>query len=82
MTRYIDADKLNGYEFGLISTKAQNLFHKTINNAPTEDVKPIVRGEWVCGYYDIIPHCSNCESEWTNSKYMNFCPTCGANMRK
>ena len=35
MSRYIDADKLNGYEFGLISPKAQDLFHKIINNAPT-----------------------------------------------
>ena len=33
--RLIDADALNGYQFGLISPYAQNLFHKTINDAPT-----------------------------------------------
>lgn len=49
---------------------------------PTADVKPIVRGEWLCDYEDILPHCSKCESRWTNSKNMNFCPTCGADMRK
>ena len=33
--RLIDADALNGYELGLISPKAQKLFHKIINDAPT-----------------------------------------------
>lgn len=38
--RLIDADALNGYELGLISPKAQKLFHKIINDAPTIDIQP------------------------------------------
>ena len=37
--RLIDADALNGYELGLISPKAQKLFHKIINDAPTVVLK-------------------------------------------
>jgi hypothetical protein len=43
--RLIDADALNGYKFGLISPYAQNLFHKTINEAPTIDYKQLLEQE-------------------------------------
>ena len=86
MSRYIDADKLNGYELGLISPKAQKIFHEIINNAPTEDVKPIDRGEWMAFPYHPI-QCSNCDyvlwgSEIITHKIWNYCPNCGADMRK
>ncbi len=93
MSRYIDADKLNGYEFGLISPKAQDLFHKTINNAPTEDVKPIVYGNWILAdeqnkedvendNYRFI--CSECQCSDIHSKKtkVSYCWNCGADMRK
>ena len=79
MSRYIDADKLNGYEFGLISPKAQDLFHKIINNAPTEDVKSIVRGEWICAN-ESCAICNKCNR--LNQMYGDFCKYCGADMRK
>ena len=77
MSRYIDANKLNGYAFGLISPKAQNLFHKIINNAPTEDVEPIVHGHWIkrkCEFY-----CSKC-SAIRLIPSEKFCYDCGAKM--
>lgn len=43
--RLIDADALNGYKFGLISPYAQNLFHETINEAPTIDYKQLLEQE-------------------------------------
>ena len=53
--RLIDATELNGYKFGLISPYVQNLFHQTINEAPTvenvislrviEDIKEEIRKE-------------------------------------
>ena len=81
MSRYIDADKLNGYEFGLISPKAQKLFHKIINNAPTEDVKPIVRSEWISKDISDFVYCSNCDYKEWYSNVNNYCPNCGAIMR-
>lgn len=41
MSRLIDAIELNGYKFGLISTYAQELFHDTINSAPTIKAIPL-----------------------------------------
>ena len=41
MSRLIDATELNGYKFGLISTYAQELFHDTINSAPTIKAIPL-----------------------------------------
>ena len=63
MSRYIDATELNGYKFGLISPYAQKLFHKTIDDAHTADVRENTHGEWILvqreeKYIDIV--CNKC----------------------
>lgn len=82
MARYIDAENLNGYAFGLISPYAQNLFHKIINEAPTENVKPIIYAEWeILGEKDNLKRCrcSNCKEYQCNTP--KFCSGCGAEMK-
>ena len=84
MSRYIDAEKLNGYGFGLISPYAQALFHATINAAKTEDVRRVVHGYWIenapeSQLIDPPYFCSECgRAEFRKE---NFCCSCGADMR-
>lgn len=89
--RLIDADALNGYKFGLISPYAQNLFHKTINEAPTI-VQEQRTGHWEFVQYDGNPnignwHCSECRTiiphmpeNTDNTPIYKWCPMCGAKM--
>lgn len=54
-----------------------------INQIPAADVRPVVRGEWLepdddYGYLE----CSVCEESSPNDERWNFCPNCGADMRK
>lgn len=57
-----------------------------IEDAPTVDAVPVVRGKWL--YNDFIKEweCSNCHSSISLSddrnSHPNFCPNCGADMRK
>ena len=68
---------------------------KEIDNAPTVDAAPVVRGEWRQGKefstYPRVPfistayYCSNCEGEayWDTDygqQLFGFCPNCGARM--
>lgn len=58
-----------------------------IEKMPTADVRENVHGEWIAdvAYYDeegcpcIVTRCNQCGEPWTVS---NFCPSCGADMRK
>jgi len=82
--RLIDADALNGYQFGLISSQAQKLFHKTINNAPT--IVPKRRtGRWKRISMDMyVQHamyyyeCSECGAHIIGEH--KYCSECGAKM--
>lgn len=67
-----------------------NQFIAMIDSAPTLDVQPVRRGEWVHGRrngaYGIW--CSRCGTGWAESPNYeviaashNFCPNCGADMR-
>ena len=54
---------------------------------PAADVAPVRHGRWVDAYPDIEPNpmfmygiCSECEFEQGISKYLNYCPNCGAKM--
>ena len=53
-----------------------------IDEAPTVEARPVVRGEWI---HDInnLYGCSVCMNRETMSpkKKKNFCPECGADMR-
>ena len=51
------------------------------------DVAPVRHGRWIDAYQDIEPNpmfmygiCSECGFEQGISKYLNYCPNCGAKM--
>ena len=87
MSRYIDADEAKKVINGIDS-----YFAKFIDDIPTADVRPNVRGEW--GHFGkkdwvrddgqpVFILCSKCENYVMNngSSNWNFCPNCGAEMR-
>ena len=56
-------------------------------NLPAADVAPVVHGRWIDAYPDIEPNpmfmygiCSECGFEQGLSKYLKYCPDCGAKM--
>lgn len=60
---------------------------KQIADAPTVDAVEVVHGRWIDAYPDIEPNpmfmygiCSECGFEQAISKYLNYCPNCGAKM--
>ena len=60
---------------------------KEINHFPTADVVPVVHGRWIDAYPNIEPNpmfmygiCSECGFEQGISKYLKYCPNCGAKM--
>lgn len=78
--RLIDADALNGYKFGLISPYVQNLFHKTINEAPTI-VQEQRTGHWIDTGSG--QECSECgEIQYGYDNFRNYCANCGAKMQE
>ena len=55
----------------------------------TADIAPVRRGRWIDAYPDIEPNpmfmygiCSECGFEQGISKYLSYCPNCGAKMDK
>ena len=64
-----------------------------VDDIPAADVRPVVHGKWLIehglyrsGYPRFVYHCSKCgkmeEHAYYDSKCSNFCPNCGADMRK
>ena len=58
-----------------------------IENFPDADVAPVQHGRWIDAYPDIEPNpmfmygiCSECGFEQGLSKYLKYCPNCGAKM--
>lgn len=56
-------------------------------NESIEEFAPIQHGRWIDAYPDIEPNpmfmygiCSECRFEQAISKYLNYCPNCGAKM--
>ena len=54
---------------------------------PAADVAPVRHGRWIDAYPDIEANpmfmygiCSECGFEQGISKYLNYCPNCGARM--
>jgi hypothetical protein len=62
-----------------------------VRHMPTVEAKPVVHGEWIkepgdwksstTGEPLTVHQCSNCRSYFIHAPY-NFCPNCGADMRK
>ena len=54
-----------------------------INVQPTIEAVPVVHGEWIES--DLLfeaDKCTICNASIYNTNGMNFCPNCGADMRK
>ena len=58
-----------------------------VENFPSSNVAPVRHGRWIDTYPDIEPNpmfmygiCSECGFEQGISKYLNYCPNCGAKM--
>lgn len=73
--------------FGNIHPQDYNAiaYRTRIKKIPAADVRPVVRGEWIVRGQDI--YCSVCKNEsgynpFGASSFSNFCPNCGADMRK
>lgn len=74
---FVNADVCNGM---MCSIEA---FRNFILLLPTVEAKPVVRGEWKSefGSFFTIYRCSECNCA-TALGQTNFCPNCGADMRK
>ena len=98
MSRYFNADKmLKEYQerlcFNVLCSLCPFLdnikddtcqVEKWINEQPTADVQPVVKGEWIeDGYNDEPCVCSNCgHPEPIKARFLySYCPNCGADLR-
>ena len=70
-----------GFDRGL------NRAQRAILDAPAAYVAEVRHGRWIDAYPDIEPNpmfmygiCSECGFEQGISKYLNYCPDCGAKM--
>lgn len=85
--RLIDADALNAaFEPDHDCDWYTPSIIETINEQPTVDAVPVVRGEWVKKIYGWS--CSECSESFGPELYYecgykkpNFCPNCGVDMR-
>lgn len=64
-----------------------NVCRRAIERIQAADVAPVRHGRWIDAYPDIEPNpmfmygiCSECGFEQGLSKYLNYCPNCGAKM--
>ena len=75
---------------GLCRVIIEDDFKRAIKKIPKGiivDVAPVRHGRWIDAYPDIEPNpmfmygiCSECGFEQGISKYLNYCPNCGAKM--
>lgn len=91
--RLIDADvllkqsrRVVEYDEAGFSMEYNAVPTEEIKNAPTVEAVPVVRGEWLKrvknnGGYVASITCSVCGYSHSRVTY-NFCPECGADMRK
>lgn len=66
---------------------AKKLIRNIVSRTPAANVVPVQHGRWIDAYPDIEPNpmfmygiCSECGFEQGISKYLNYCPNCGAKM--
>ena len=94
MPRYIDADDLrdNVLNDNTYDNDTVNYYLGWIDDAPTADVVPVARGEWILvgtNEHDyetsVEEKCSLCGRyvyRYDTQPQDNFCPNCGAKMDK
>ena len=92
MARYIDADKLEKEGWMLHRTYQKDLRTscyeaKCISDVPSADVRENVHGNWVgiddepCETFE-CDKCGFVLDDWIQGALYNFCPNCGADMRR
>lgn len=55
--------------------------YEIVQNAPVEDVAPVVHGEWIEYQIPNIICCSICDCGLgVDKKHFKYCPNCGAKM--
>jgi NADH pyrophosphatase NudC (nudix superfamily) len=64
--------------------ETKNAIRKIIANFPAADVRPVARGKWIQKKNWTRGVCSACSWEiaFVTGNSYNFCPNCGADMRK
>ena len=90
MARYIDADAMrqewleNGENEYVYDT---NAVLDSIDQQPTIEARPVVRGEWDEDKYSFCNYCTQCGLiiergciKWKTGE-LNYCPNCGADLR-
>lgn len=98
MSRYIDADKLKEHYMwwggGFTANckdgqkEVKKIFDEIIDLQPAADVRENIKGEWITTYLDHVAmgerpkilYCSICNQ--CIAYPTNYCPNCGAKMRK
>ena len=82
MSRYIDADALIARAF---QDSERMYLESVVKHTPSIDIEP-KRGEWVNARDGVSDHvkCTNCFRTYYLGivENYNFCPNCGADMRK
>lgn len=58
-----------------------------IDSIPVADVRPVIRGKWEWNEHYGLYECSNChnsfvDEEWVKEGKWQYCPSCGADMKK
>ena len=85
MARYVDADLIvERLKKTIINNQTafiNNVLIGLLEKAPTENVAPIVKGEWKINFDGYYPYCPNCRYEPKGGIMSNYCPNCGADMR-
>ena len=83
----IEPDVLTEYSINEVLSylvkKVELRMFDRINRIPTIEAVPVVHGEWIKS--DLLfeaDKCTICNSSIYNTSGMNFCPNCGADMRK
>ena len=85
MVRYVDADLIvERLKKTIINNQTafiNNVLIGLLEEAPTENVAPVVKGEWKINFDGYYPYCPNCRCEPKGGVMSNYCPDCGADMR-
>lgn len=85
MSRLIDADKIDFNEVFVgqsdFAKDTRDAARSLIDAQPTVEAVPVIHGEWIGGKW--YKECSVCSEVFTPTTTLpNFCPNCGADMRK